>query len=868
MSVRSRARSVVTLIAFLPVLLVAFQNCGQKGFESMSASSLGSLAAVNLVLTPASFPVSKVQDQTFSWEAVTSRPDRIAKFKCQIDQGLPSECLSPFQTGELDEGAHMLTVMAVDKYDKTIVREEYTFVVDITPPTPSIVAGMTLTGSPNYDVVFAATDKYSQALTFECFVDEVSLGTCESPFKLTALAEGNHAFKVRATDFAGNTSTFISQAWLISLNAPEIKLTSTPPTFTGTTFSIDFTATSKVGIKVTTTCTLNAGTAAPCNGTFSANDLKAGAQTLIIDAVDELKRAAQTKIMWNVDLTPPTVKIMTPEPKVTNLLTFPISFMADDGTGVGLDSCECRTDANPFATCTSPSSISYTTDGPHTFEVACKDKLNNRSANMPLKVLFDRTAPTVTFASALPAVNAQNPTLTFTTADAISTKVDLQYSLNGGAFTASANPIQLANLKDGTQTLIVRAIDEAGNTSMPITVTWNTDVTPPTDPVGINLSAGGAYPAAMYLGWTPSSDAVSGVKEYDVKIGTTKGGDNIMPLTVMQATSKQLSFDSPLFGEANAYKVVYISVRARDNAGNVSSFVVSNPVMPRGSAVSYGCNDIFVTYCGFEFGKQLDTSRATLEAKTVKYTNAAWFYGDNPDSRFLIGTRENIFPKFQSLNSGTFTTRCSLDGTPFACNLMAGPIKFPAIKKNKVALLNVEVLYDGEVINTNTKMPIINIDKEAAYENQTEIAGKVLVQPAQAGKSLTLRDQFGADQSKNQLFIDRKSVVTMSGFFCALFQTSDCRLVLGDESTFTGFIAAHNQEFVRVYAGANSVLVSTYAFAEHFEFNVVPGATIILHSVGADYNKASVQLAPVNNINASTCPFSVEGNCSGAKVLQ
>lgn len=868
MSVHTRARSVVTLIAFLPVLLVAFQNCGQKGFESLSASSLESLAAVTLVLTPTSFPVSKVQDQTFSWEAVTSRPDRVAKFKCQIDQDLPSDCVSPFQTGELDEGAHMLTVTAVDKYDKPVAKEEYTFVVDITPPVPTIVAGMTLTGSPNYDIVFAATDKYSQALTFECFVDEVSRGTCESPFKLTALAEGNHAFKVRATDFAGNTSTFISQAWLISLNAPEIKLTSTPPTFSGTSVSLSFTATSKVGIKVTTTCTLNAGTAAPCDGTFTSNDLKAGAQTLLIDAVDELKRAAQMKIMWTVDLTPPTVKIMTPEPKVTNLLSFPISFMADDGNGIGLDSCECRSDANTFATCTSPSSINYTTDGPHTFEVACKDKLNNRSANMPLKVLFDRTVPTVTFASTLPALNAQNASLTFTTADAISTKVDLQYSLNGGAFTASANPIQLANLKDGTQTLNVRAIDEAGNVSMPITVTWNTDVTPPSDPVGINISSGGPYPAAMNLVWTPSNDAVSGVKDYDVKIGTTKGGDNIMPLTVMPSTSRQFSFGSPLFDEANAYKVVYVSVRARDNAGNVSSFAVSNPVMPRGSSVSFGCNEVFTTYCAFEFGKKLDTSRASLEAKTLRYTDAAWFYGDKPESRFLIGFRENVFPKFQSSNTGTFSTKCSLDGSPFACNLIAGPIKFPAIPKNKVALLNVEVLYDGEVINTNTKMPIINIESEAAYQSQTEIVGKVLVQPSQAGKSLTLRSQFGVDQSKTQLFIDRKTVITMSGFFCALFQTSDCRLVLGDDSVFSGFIAAHNEEFVRVYAGANSVLVSTYAFAEHFEFNVVPGATIILHSVAADYNKATVQLAPVNNVDASSCPFAVEGSCAEARVLQ
>ena len=56
--------------------------------------------------------------------------------------------------------------------------------------------------------------------TFECKLDDSSFESCASPKQYTGLEDGKHAFTVRATDAAGNTSAPVSRTWTVDATAP------------------------------------------------------------------------------------------------------------------------------------------------------------------------------------------------------------------------------------------------------------------------------------------------------------------------------------------------------------------------------------------------------------------------------------------------------------------------------------------------------------------------------------------------------------------------------------------------------------------------------------------------------------------------
>ena len=85
---------------------------------------------------------------------------------------------------------------------------------DTTPPETTITSGPAGTVSDHSaSFGFSATESGS---TFECSLDGAAFTGCTSPKSYTALPDGGHTFRVRATDPAGNTdSTPASRSWTI-----------------------------------------------------------------------------------------------------------------------------------------------------------------------------------------------------------------------------------------------------------------------------------------------------------------------------------------------------------------------------------------------------------------------------------------------------------------------------------------------------------------------------------------------------------------------------------------------------------------------------------------------------------------------------
>src|SRR5204863_3391881 len=94
-------------------------------------------------------------------------------------------------------------------------------------------------------VTFAGSDSLGVA-GFECALDAAAFTTCASPLTLAITGEGNHTFKVRARDAAGNADASPATAsWLIDLSAPDTTISAGPGagSTSAATGSFAFTAT-------------------------------------------------------------------------------------------------------------------------------------------------------------------------------------------------------------------------------------------------------------------------------------------------------------------------------------------------------------------------------------------------------------------------------------------------------------------------------------------------------------------------------------------------------------------------------------------------------------------------------------------------
>jgi hypothetical protein len=121
---------------------------------------------------------------------------------------------SSHQLPELGDGTYTLWVRASDRFGNVAVLH-HRFRVDTTPPRTRIVGGpadgaRTSERGARFD--FEAEGRAS----YECALDGREFRDCISPHAVTALAPGEHSFRVRATDRALNVEpTPVSRTWTV-----------------------------------------------------------------------------------------------------------------------------------------------------------------------------------------------------------------------------------------------------------------------------------------------------------------------------------------------------------------------------------------------------------------------------------------------------------------------------------------------------------------------------------------------------------------------------------------------------------------------------------------------------------------------------
>jgi hypothetical protein len=412
------------------------------------ADASGPPPETTLTLTPAALS----NEANAKFEFTSNQP---GFFACRIDEGAPSECSSPHIV-PVSEGVHTFVVAAVAATGVDLTPATFTWTVDQTPPKTTITKS-----PPATDNSVAVTFEFTatEDATFTCVVDDKAGAPCSSPFSVADLADGSHTVTISAKDQAGNgESPPATHSWTVDTSTPDTIIDGGPTgTVSAKTATFAFSS-PNAGAGATYACSLDAAAFATCTSPFTKIGLIDGVHTFRVRASDTANNQDITPAerTWTVDTVPPTVTI-------TGGPTGPINDAAPIFTFTtgGAESTQCRFDANPFASCTSPfTPVPALGQGAHTFTVRAFDAASN-FADATRSFSVDTLAPSVTITGGPTGpTNDTTPTFTFTTsggATGTACRVD------GAPFTSCTSPFTSAVLADATHTFDVRVTDAAGN---------------------------------------------------------------------------------------------------------------------------------------------------------------------------------------------------------------------------------------------------------------------------------------------------------------------------------------------------------------------------------------------------------------------
>jgi len=223
----------------------------------------------------------------------------------------------------------------------------------------------------------------SEPASFQCAVDSAPFGACSSGAGSATytLPEGAHQFRVKATDFSGNTGgTSATNFRIIDtqiVSGPADFTNVKRPKFTYSSLSgLDFRC-SIDSLSLSIPCGPKEATTNRASFTPTA-DLPDGPHTFRVQAFDgpESDHVVATR-SWVVDTTEPETTldpiVGPPDGVITKLLDATFAFTSNE-TGA----FECRLDAAPFRPCSSPAAFSDLPFGHHQFQVRAVDRAGNK----------------------------------------------------------------------------------------------------------------------------------------------------------------------------------------------------------------------------------------------------------------------------------------------------------------------------------------------------------------------------------------------------------------------------------------------------------------------------------------------------------
>ena len=335
------------------------------------------------------------------------------------------------------------------------------FTVDTEGPATTIdsgPSGLSNDSTPTFE--FSAED----GATFECALDS-TFAPCESPYEVTAsLADGSHAFGVRATDAVGNVGDIAGVTFTVDTEGPATTIDAAPGSLTNDS-TPSFAFSSEAGASFT--CSLG-GSFVPCVSPYDVTDPLADAKYFfLVQARDPAGNAGSVaSTAFTVDTQGPEVSLSGPS-GLTADSTPAFTFEAEDGA-----SFECALDGG-FAACESPVQVTEAlADGAHAFRVRATDLAGNTGDAASLSFTVDTQGPATTITPGRPASRttrrrpSRSPPRRARPSPARSARGSLP----------ACRPYEVTTpLDDGAYTFEVRATDNVGNEGGTASATFTID---------------------------------------------------------------------------------------------------------------------------------------------------------------------------------------------------------------------------------------------------------------------------------------------------------------------------------------------------------------------------------------------------------
>jgi sugar lactone lactonase YvrE len=197
---------------------------GAHTFYARATDSLGHLGNPTqypwtIDVTPPSASITSYPPETSGSTSAsfsfTSNEPVGSTFLCARDTGTYAACTSPKTYSNLSSALHTFHVKAIDLAGNVGQAASYSWTVDTTPPTASILSGPSgYVQSATAHFSFSSPDTDA---SFTCRLDGGTYLPCSSPTTYTDLPAGNHSFAVRATDTFGNVGGPASRSWTVDL---------------------------------------------------------------------------------------------------------------------------------------------------------------------------------------------------------------------------------------------------------------------------------------------------------------------------------------------------------------------------------------------------------------------------------------------------------------------------------------------------------------------------------------------------------------------------------------------------------------------------------------------------------------------------
>lgn len=414
--------------------------------------------------------LTKQSSATFRFESNSAENS----YQVRIDDGDFSAASNPYETGNLSDGSHTLSVRAVDAQNNADPNpDSYTWTIDTTGPVISLSHSPPLrTTTTQASFEFSA----NETAQFQASIDNAPFIPVSSPYVFNS-SVGQHSMSLKAADALENIAQ-IEHVWEViaevptDTTPPETTITSAPSILTRETRATFLFTTNEADVKFQGL--LDGIHSVEVTSPHEISGLTDGEHTFEVMAIDLAANIDPTPavVRWTVDSTPPDTTITASPSAIAASRSATFEFTANESNSKFF----ARVDDGNSTPVTSPFTIQNLIDGPHKIEIVAQDVAGNTDT---VPALFnwavDATLPVVRvlFPPTQSLTDADQITLVGTATDPAGIASIQINGTNAGATSANgfANWRTTLPLSVGDNPFTIEALDQGGQRSQTTTLT-------------------------------------------------------------------------------------------------------------------------------------------------------------------------------------------------------------------------------------------------------------------------------------------------------------------------------------------------------------------------------------------------------------